>query len=47
MHAGQVVNGPALVTETVATTWLPDGWSCTVDPVGNLLLECEDIQTNL
>ena len=47
MHAGQVVNGPALVTETVATTWLPDGWSCTVDPAGNLLLECEDIQTNL
>ena len=39
MHAGQRISGPALVTETVATTWLPDGWNCTVDPVGNLLLE--------
>ncbi|MDX2456195.1 MAG: hydantoinase/oxoprolinase family protein [Gammaproteobacteria bacterium] len=37
--AGQEIVGPALVTETVATTWLPDGWSCKVDPVGNLLLE--------
>ena len=39
MHAGQLVNGPALVTEPLATTWLPGGWSCTVDPVGNLLLQ--------
>ncbi len=39
MHAGQLVSGPALVTEPLATTWLPGGWSCTVDPVGNLLLE--------
>ena len=37
--AGQVFSGPALVTETVATTWLPAGWCCRVDPVGNLLLE--------
>jgi N-methylhydantoinase A len=46
MHAGQLISSPALVTETVATTWLPAGWSCTVDPVGNLLLERENIQTN-
>ncbi|MEZ5541495.1 MAG: hydantoinase/oxoprolinase family protein [Pseudomonadota bacterium] len=39
--AGQCLDGPALVTETVATTWLPAGWSCTVDAVGNLLLERE------
>lgn len=38
LQAGQEIVGPALVTETVATTWLPDGWSCKVDPVGNLLL---------
>ena len=38
LHAGQEIAGPALVTETVATTWLPDGWSCKVDPAGNLLL---------
>jgi N-methylhydantoinase A len=39
LYAGQVINGPALVTETVATSWIPDGWQCTVDTVGNLLLE--------
>ncbi len=37
--AGQEFAGPALVTETVATTWLPAGWHCRVDPLGNLLLE--------
>ena len=36
---GQVITGTALITETVATTWLPAGWTCTVDPVGNLLLQ--------
>jgi N-methylhydantoinase A len=35
---GQTISGPALITETVATTWLPAGWTCSVDPVGNLLL---------
>ena len=39
LTAGQSFNGPALVTETVATTWLPAGWGCQVDPVGNLQLE--------
>jgi N-methylhydantoinase A len=43
LYAGQEIVGPALVTETVATTWLPDGWSCKVDPVGNLLLERDNI----
>ncbi|MEN8108643.1 MAG: hydantoinase/oxoprolinase family protein, partial [Pseudomonadota bacterium] len=38
LTAGQSFAGPALVTETVATTWLPDGWECRVDPLGNLLL---------
>ncbi|NNG12916.1 MAG: hydantoinase/oxoprolinase family protein [Halobacteria archaeon] len=38
LAAGQEIAGPALVTETVATTYLPVGWSCRVDPVGNLLL---------
>jgi N-methylhydantoinase A len=35
---GQVITGPALITEIVATTWLPAGWTCSVDPVGNLRL---------
>ncbi len=41
---GQVFAGPALVTETVATTWMPAGWTCRVDPLGNLLLQRDDIQ---
>ena len=44
LYAGQVFAGPALVTETVATTWLPAGWCCRVDAVGNLLLERDKIQ---
>jgi N-methylhydantoinase A len=44
--AGQEFTGPALVTETVATTWLPAGWRCRVDPLGNLLLENDNIQTD-
>jgi len=47
LHAGQEIVGPALVTETVATTWIADGWSCKVDPVGNLLLEHDTIKTLL
>jgi N-methylhydantoinase A len=42
LYSGQVFKGPALVTETVATTWLPAGWHCRVDAVGNLLLEHSD-----
>ena len=45
--AGQVFAGPALVTEAMATTWLPAGWRCRVDAVGNLLLERDDIQTDV
>jgi N-methylhydantoinase A/oxoprolinase/acetone carboxylase beta subunit len=39
LSAGQVFTGPAVITETLATTWLPAGWRCVVDGVGNLLLE--------
>jgi N-methylhydantoinase A len=41
LGAGQHIDGPALITETVATTWLAQGWHCVVDRVGNLLLERE------
>lgn len=37
--AGQQLQGPALITETVSTTWVEPGWSCCVDRSGNLLLE--------
>ena len=45
LYDGQIFSGPALVTETVATTWLPAGWHCRVDPLGNLLLERDSSPT--
>jgi len=39
--AGQQLDGPALITETVSTTYLAPGWNCEVDTVGNLLLNQE------
>ncbi|WP_303909172.1 hydantoinase/oxoprolinase family protein, partial [Thiohalomonas denitrificans] len=39
LAAGQVVKGPALVVETVATTYIAPRWRALVDPVGNLFLE--------
>jgi N-methylhydantoinase A len=35
---GAVVEGPAIVSEYSATTWIPDGWVATVDEWGSLLL---------
>lgn len=35
---GQVVAGPALICEAVATTWVAPGWVLRVDAVGNLQL---------
>lgn len=36
---GQRIRGPALITETVATTWLADGWTAEADGIGNLVLQ--------
>jgi N-methylhydantoinase A len=36
---GTEIRGPAIIAETVATTWLAPGWRCEVDPMGNLLLD--------
>ncbi len=33
-----VINGPAIIAEPVATTWVAEGWVCRVDKIGNLLL---------
>jgi len=41
LQSAQFVTGPALITETVATTYLPAGWCCRVDETGNLHLEVE------
>ncbi|MCF6322941.1 MAG: hydantoinase/oxoprolinase family protein [Gammaproteobacteria bacterium] len=35
---GKAFHGPALITETVSTTFINQGWSCTRDGTGNLLL---------
>ena len=35
--AGQTLEGPALVCEEVATSWIAPGWSMSVDAVGNLV----------
>jgi N-methylhydantoinase A len=39
LPAGERITGPALITETVATTYLAAGWRCRVDDAGNLHLE--------
>ncbi|MGB5199175.1 MAG: hydantoinase/oxoprolinase family protein, partial [Sedimenticolaceae bacterium] len=36
--AGQVIDGPALICERVATAWVAPGWELAVDGVGNLQL---------
>jgi len=35
---GQIIIGPALITETTATTFVDNGWQCEMDSFGNLLL---------
>lgn len=38
LAAGQQLQGPAIVVEEVATTWVAAGWRCSTDSLGNLLL---------
>ncbi len=38
LAAGQSLQGPALINEDVATSWVAPGWALRVDAVGNLLL---------
>ncbi|NOY62200.1 MAG: hydantoinase/oxoprolinase family protein [Gammaproteobacteria bacterium] len=39
LAAGQTITGPALITETVSTTYIAPHWSCRADDYGNLLLK--------
>ncbi|MES9969539.1 MAG: hydantoinase/oxoprolinase family protein [Candidatus Thiodiazotropha sp.] len=39
LAVGQVLTGPALITEMASTTWLEPAWRCISDATGNLLLE--------
>lgn len=41
MVPGQELTGPAIVTETVATTYVAAGWRCRLDDYRNLLLRRE------
>jgi len=41
LYAGQGIAGPALIVETVSTTYLAPGWCCAVDDYGNLILRRE------
>lgn len=36
---GQVIHGPALIAETVSTTFIDDNWCGRVDTIGNIVLE--------
>jgi N-methylhydantoinase A len=38
LPAGLALIGPAILTESVATTWLEPGWRARVDTLGNLVL---------
>ena len=38
LRPGNLLQGPAVITEYGATTFLPPGWRCRVDAFGNLLL---------
>jgi len=38
LRIDQCIDGPALITETTATTWIDEGWQARVDRWGNLLL---------
>ena len=42
LAAGQHITGPALITETVATTYLAQGWMVQVESHGNLLLNKQE-----
>lgn len=42
LRVGQRLRGPAVITESVSTTWLAPGWSARVDQLGNLLLAREN-----
>ncbi|HEY0635175.1 MAG TPA: hydantoinase/oxoprolinase family protein [Gammaproteobacteria bacterium] len=39
---GTALDGPALITETISTTWLAPGWRARRDALGNLLLERQE-----
>ncbi len=39
LGVGQIIEGPALITERTSTSLIANGWRCEVDPSGALLLD--------
>ena len=42
LQPGEEISGPAVVTESTATTWLPPGWSARVTTSDALILTPDD-----
>jgi N-methylhydantoinase A len=42
LHAGEVLTGPAIITQYDTTTVVPPEWSARVDAVSNLIIECTE-----
>ncbi|WP_231871823.1 MULTISPECIES: hydantoinase/oxoprolinase family protein [unclassified Oleiphilus] len=38
ISANTILSGPAIITEAISTTWIPDGWTLETDQFGNLIL---------
>jgi N-methylhydantoinase A len=36
---GQIINGPAIITDEISTTFVTPNWRCRVDQTGNLMLD--------
>ncbi|MDH5544253.1 MAG: hydantoinase/oxoprolinase family protein [Gammaproteobacteria bacterium] len=39
LAVGQVIDGPAIIVEKIATAWIAPLWQCCVDKAGNLMLQ--------
>jgi N-methylhydantoinase A len=38
LTASQKIDGPAVIEGYTATTWVPPGWTATLDPADNLIV---------
>ena len=44
LRAGNRFEGPALILEDYATTWIPKGWSAKIDIWGHVMVERQDVR---
>ena len=47
LRVGEVISGPALITETVSTTYVAEGWLCSVTAEQTLLLNKPERQVSI